>query len=91
MYNRPWGIWWDFIRTDGEISHISIETNHPQHEGWTIHSFKIEEILVDGYVDEWEDKIYRPFVQQLTNGNISMKDVSEKYFENKMKEWKGIK
>lgn len=72
--NRPWSIWWDFRWEGDHITHIVVQSDHPdyQHVDY-IYRFPIAECEDEfGYVDGWVENWFTKFESDITSGRHSI-------------------
>lgn len=72
--DTTWNIWWDFRHEGDHITHVVIQTDHPQYRHVDyIHCLPIEECEDEnGYVDTWVEKWFEPFRQDVVSGRVSL-------------------
>ena len=78
--NRPWSVWWDFRNEGDRVTHVVVQTNHPQYTHVDyIYRFPIAECANEfGHVDGWVQDWFAKFESDITSGRISIHKVMRK-------------
>ena len=72
--NRPWRVWWDFRWEGDHITHVVVQTDHPQYTHVDyIYRFDIRDCEdSQGHVDTWVETWYNKFESDVISGRHSI-------------------